>query len=153
MMTFLLFAPASTKWLGWRKDRKSRGGRLGRFCDIYCAVVLPYSCVMHQSIPAAPSPPPPRATAGHLPALSVPGVGHLQFCAAREPGISQPRGPFPSFCHERGFLSEYNYTDDFFGKESRLAHLSWTGKNWTGCKRMFLILCMHFFIAYPARVT
>ena len=37
---------------------------------------------MHQSIPPAPSPPPPpppRATAGHLPDLSVPGVGHLQI--------------------------------------------------------------------------
>ena len=34
---------------------------------------------MHQSIPPAPSPPPPRATAGHLPALSVPGVGHSQM--------------------------------------------------------------------------
>ena len=32
--------------------------------------------VMHQSIPAAPIPPPPRATAGHLHASSVPGVGH-----------------------------------------------------------------------------
>ena len=31
---------------------------------------------MQQSIPAVPSPPPPtRATAGHLPALSVPGGG------------------------------------------------------------------------------
>ena len=29
MMMFLLFAPASTKWLGWRKDRKSRRDRLG----------------------------------------------------------------------------------------------------------------------------
>ena len=36
MMTFLLFAPASTRWLGWRKDRKSRRDRLGRLCDIYC---------------------------------------------------------------------------------------------------------------------
>ena len=35
MMTFLLFAPSSTKWLGWRKDRKSRRDRSGRFCDIY----------------------------------------------------------------------------------------------------------------------
>ena len=35
MMTFLLFAPASTKWLGWRKDRKSWTDRLGRFCDIF----------------------------------------------------------------------------------------------------------------------
>ena len=33
-------------------------------------------CVMHQSIPAAPIPPLPRATAGHLHTLSVPGVGH-----------------------------------------------------------------------------
>ena len=43
MMTFLLFAPASTKWLGWRKDRKSLRDRSGRFCDIYCAVILRYS--------------------------------------------------------------------------------------------------------------
>ena len=42
-MTFLLFAPASTKWLGWRKDRTSPRDRLGRFCDIYCAVILRHS--------------------------------------------------------------------------------------------------------------
>ena len=42
-------------------------------------------------------PAPPRATAGHLPALSVPGVGHCKFCAARGPGICQPRG------HSRAF--------------------------------------------------
>ena len=35
---------------------------------------------MHQSIPPAPSPlSSPRATAGHLPVLSVPGVEHLQI--------------------------------------------------------------------------
>ena len=45
---------------------------------------------MHQSIPAAPRPPP--ATAGHFPALSVPGWGICKFCAARGPGICQPRG-------------------------------------------------------------
>ena len=38
---------------------------------------------MHQLIPAAP-PPLPRASAGHLPALSVPAVGHLQIL--RPPG-------------------------------------------------------------------
>ena len=43
MMTFLLFAPTSTKWLGWRNDRKSWRDRSGRFCDIYCAVILWYS--------------------------------------------------------------------------------------------------------------
>ena len=52
--------------------------------------------IMHQSIPPAPSPL-PRATAGHLPALSVPGVGHLQILHCREPGICQPRG------HSRAF--------------------------------------------------
>ena len=41
---------------------------------------------MHQSIPAAPIPL-PRATAGHLPALSVPGVGHLQIL--RCPGAGE----------------------------------------------------------------
>ena len=45
MMTFLLFAPASTKRLGWRKDKKFRRDRSGRFCDICCAVILRYSFV------------------------------------------------------------------------------------------------------------
>ena len=54
-------------------------------------------CIMHQSIPSAPSPPPPSppsATAGHLLALSVPGLGWgiCTFWAARGPGIWQLRG-------------------------------------------------------------
>ena len=55
-----------------------------------------------------------------------------------------------------GFISGYantenvfyclnNYTKDFTGKENRLAQRP--------CKGMFLILCMHFFIAYQARIT
>ena len=50
VMMFLLFAPASTEWLGWRKDRKSLGNRLGRFCDIYCAVIFRYSLVPRRSL-------------------------------------------------------------------------------------------------------
>ena len=48
MMTFLLFAPASKKWLGWRKTQKIPKGPLtiGRFCDINCAVILRYSFVL-----------------------------------------------------------------------------------------------------------
>ena len=38
-------------------------------------------------------------------------------------------GATPSFGHARGFLSKYNYTEDFTGKTSRLAHFSRTGKN------------------------
>ena len=46
---------------------------------------------MHQSIPPALStaPPPRRATLGHLPAMSVLGVGRLQ--------ILHCPGPFPSW--------------------------------------------------------
>ena len=48
---------------------------------------------IHQSIPAAP----PPATAGHLPALSVPGVGHLQILHC--PGA----GHLPTPGHSRAF--------------------------------------------------
>ena len=42
MMTFPLSAPASTKWLGWRKRQKITKDWLtiGRFCDINFAVVI-----------------------------------------------------------------------------------------------------------------
>ena len=53
---------------------------------------------MRQSIPPAPRPsPPPRATAEHLHALSVPGMGICKFCTARGPGTRQPRSHFPGF--------------------------------------------------------
>ena len=71
---------------------------------------------MHQSIPPAPRPP-PRATAGHLHALSVPGVGHLQILHCPGAGHSPTPGPFPRFSHACGFLSEYNYTEGFTGKK------------------------------------
>ena len=79
---------------------------------------------------AQPPPPPPRATAGHLLALLVPGVGHLQILGCPGAGHLPTTGRTLSFWHARGFLSEYNYTKDFIGKTSRLAHLSRTGKNW-----------------------
>ena len=82
--------------------------------------------------PAPPPPPPPRATAGHLLALLVPGVGHLQILGCPGAGHLPTPGPTPSFWHARSFLSEYNFTEDFTGKTSRLAHLSRTGKNWRG---------------------
>ena len=52
--------------------------------------------LMHQSIAAAPSSPPP-ATADHLPALSVPWVGHLQILCCPGTGHLPTPGPFPSF--------------------------------------------------------
>ena len=83
---------------------------------------------MHQSIPAAPSPL-PRGYCGAFAGLVSPRGGvSANFVLPGDWAFADPR-PFPSFCHARGFLSENNYTDDFSGKESRLAHLSWTGKN------------------------
>ena len=81
-------------------------------------------CISQFQLRPAPS----QATAGHLPALSVPGVGHLQILCCPGAGHLPTPGPFLSFLHARGFLWENNYTEDFTGKESRLAHLSRTGK-------------------------
>ena len=61
--------------------------------------------LMHQSIPPAPSPPPPRATAGHLPALSVPGMGHLQILHCLGAGHLPTPGLFPSFLTRMRFPS------------------------------------------------
>ena len=58
-----------------------------------------------------------RATVGHLPALSVPGVGHLQILHFPGAGHLPIPGPFPSFWHARGFLSESDYTEGFTGKK------------------------------------
>ena len=85
---------------------------------------IQYLCISQFQLHPAP----PRATAGHLPVLSVPGVGHLQILCCPGAGHLPTPGPFLSFWHARGFLSENNYTEDFTGKESRLAHLSRTGK-------------------------
>ena len=89
-----------------------------------------YASVNSSCAQPPPPPPPPRATAGHLLALLVPGVGHLQILGCPGAGHLPTTGRTLSFWHARGFLSEYNYTKDFIGKTSRLAHLSRTGKNW-----------------------
>ena len=109
---------------------------------------------MHQSIPAAPSPPPPpRATAGHLPASSVPGVGHLQILSCPVTGLCQTRG------HSRAFdthaASYQNITTQriLLRKKADWVICQGQEKIEEGCKGMFLILCMHFFIAYQARIT
>ena len=79
------------------------------------------------------TPPPPGLRGGHLTALSVRGWGICKFCTARGPGICQPRGPFLSFWHARGFLSEYNYTEGFTGKKADwlICHAR-KGINWRG---------------------
>ena len=91
---------------------------------------------VNSSCAQPPSPLPP-ATLGHLPTLSVLGVGHLQIlCAAQGPGIGQPQ-TFDT----HSFLSAYNYTEDFTGKTSRLAHLSRTRKK----LKRFVKACSRFY--------
>ena len=77
------------------------------------------STVLHQSIPAAPCPS-PRATAGHLPALSVPGWGICKFCTARGPGICQPRGHSQAFDTHAVSYQNITYTEGFTGKKKQI---------------------------------
>ena len=52
---------------------------------------------MHQSVPPAPSPPPPGLLRGICPPCQSRGWGICKFCTARGPGICQPPG------HSRAF--------------------------------------------------
>ena len=112
--------------LGRSKRFISLSPLINSFCKAYASVNS--SCTQ----PPPPLPSPLRATVGHLPALSVPGVWHLQILHCPGARHLPNPGPTPSFWHARSFLSEYNYTEDFTWKTSRLAHLSWMGKNWRG---------------------
>ena len=60
-------------------------------------------------------PPPLRATAGHLPAFSVPKMGHLQILRRPGPDICQTWG------YSRAFdmhAVSYKYTEDITGKKA-----------------------------------
>ena len=101
-----------------------------------------------QPRPAPPPPLPPtpfQAITGHFPALQPRGWGISKFCATRGSGICQPRGQHRNFWNSRSFQSEYNYTEDFTGKTSRLAHLSGRGKNYRGLLRHVFVF-MHVFL-------
>ena len=50
------------------------------------------------------------------------GSGVANFALPEDQAFTNP-GPPPSFWHTHGFLSKYNYTEDFTGKTSKLAHL------------------------------
>ena len=67
-------------------------------------------------LPPLPS---PRATAGHLLAFPVPGVGHLQILRCLGTGLLPTPGLFPSFWRARSFLSKYHYTRGITGKKKK----------------------------------
>ena len=95
---------------------------------------------------AQPPCPAPWLLQGICPPCQSWGRGICKFCAARGLGSCQPQSS--DTC---GFLSEYNYTEDFTGKTSRLAHLSMKRKIEEVCKGMFLILCIHSGLQLRAR--
>ena len=115
---------------------------------------------MHQSIPAAPSPPSPpppsRATAGHLPSLSVPGMGHFQILPCPGAGHLPTPGPTPKVL-TRTRLPISSITTQRILLEKQADWLIFQGQEKLEevCKGMFSILCMNydFFIAYQARTT
>ena len=119
---------------------QSRQGRVSwqhlclRGCKIYASVNS--SC--------AQPPSPPALLQGICPPCQSRGWGIANFVLPGGRGLPTP-GPTPSFWHARGFLSEYNYTEDFTGKTSRMTHLSRTGKNWRGLLRHVLNF-MHAFL-------
>ena len=111
---------------------------------------------MHQSIPAVPRslpPPPPRATVGHLPDLLVLGVGHLQTLLCPRDRHLPTMGYSQTF--DTHVVSYQNWTMKRILLEKQAYWLFSQGqeKIEEGCKGMFSIFCMHFFIAYQARVT
>ena len=87
----------------------------------------------------APGPPPPRLL------WSI-----CKFCAARVLGICSPQGFSQAF--DTYAFSYQNITTQRILLEKRAYWLICQGqeKIEEGCKGMFLILCMHFFIAYQA---
>lgn len=96
---------------------------------------------MDQSIPAAPSAPP-----GYCRAFA-------NFCAARGPGICQPRGQPRAF--DTHAVSCQNTTAQRILLEKQGDWLICQGQETIEevCKGMLSILCMRVFIAYQARIT
>ena len=98
--------------------------------------------LMHQSLPAAPSPPPPptpRATAGHLPALSVPGVGHLQIlrCTGAEL-LTRTRFLIRIWLH-RGFYLKNKQIGSFVNDGKKLKRFVKTCSRFYACISSLLI--------------
>ena len=74
--------------------------------------------LMHQSVPPAPSPPPPWGYCGAFARLVSPGGGAFaNFSLLGGRAFASPRA-IPELLTPRGFLSEYNHTEGFTGKKA-----------------------------------
>ena len=106
---------------------------------------------MHQSIPAAPSP--PGLLRGIRPPCQSRWWGISKFCAARGRGICHPRSQTRAF--NAHVVSYQRITIQRILLEKQADRLICQGREKIEevCKGMFSILCMHPFIAYQARIT
>ena len=94
-----------------------------------------------------------KFNAAHLPALSVPGVGHLQILRCPWAGHLPTPGPLRAF--DTHAVSYQNITTQRILLEKQADWLIFQGREKIEevCKGMFSILCMHFFIAYQAKIV
>ena len=87
-------------------------------------------------------PPPPGLLRGICPLYQSRGWGISKFCAARGLGICQ--SPGQTLITTQRILLEKQAGRLIFQGGEKIEEV---------CKGMFSILCMHFFIAYQARIT
>ena len=90
-------------------------------------------------------PPPPRATAGHLPVLSAPGVGHLQSLRCPGDGHLPTPGPFLSFDTHAASYQNMTTQRILLGKKGDWLICQGQEKIEEGCKGTFLDF-MHAFL-------
>ena len=109
---------------------------------------------MHQSIPAEPSTspaPPPEYCGAFAHLVSAGGGAFANFVL--------PGGQVPPRGHSRAFDTHavsYQFIATkriLLGKKADWLICQGQEKIEEGCKGMFLILCMHFFIGYQARIS
>ena len=109
---------------------------------------------MDQPIPAAPSPPPPNpGLMGAFVHLVSPGGGafaNFELPVGR--AFANP-GATPSFRHAAVSYRRITTQRILLEKQADWVIFQGRKKNEEVCKGMFSILCMHFFIAYQARIT
>ena len=104
--------------------------------------------IIDQSIPAAPNPPPPSPWLlwSICPPCQSWGWDICKFCVLpRGRALANPGANPKLLTHTVSYQHNYNYTVDFNGKTSRLAHLSRTEKNWRGLE-MYVLDFMHAFL-------
>ena len=114
--------------------------------------MLPEAVVNASVNSSRAQPPPPPGYCGAFARPQSRGWGICKFCAARGPGICQPRGQPRAF--DTHAVSYQNITTQRILLEKQADWLICQGweKIEEVCKGMFSILCMHFFIAYQARI-